>query len=301
MNAQNPAARIDATPHAVAIALIAAQRRAVERITAQVIAQSVLRREVETVRALIISIANKLLVLINDEQACTQVLLRLGRADFAGMPEFDGLAPEPAAARRALLQARLGLHSLALQEHRARLERGLAHARSGMIRRFAVFAVAGVAADPAVPVDSASVFMLACQVAAHLKDQLETAGFRWAGETTLISLYLNAIGCERRRSRERFVADPAASIVATMLGFRSALELHRAIDGLHQVTIGAANSARLETMCFDRRPCEAFEHAYRLPRTPQQIWQQLLWRAQRRPAHCAAPPPLPPAWRQRRS
>ena len=301
MNSQNLAGQVDATPHAVAIALIAAQRHSVERISAQVLAESVLRREVETVRALTTPIADKLLGLIDDEQACTQLLARLGRADFAGMLEFDGLAPAQAAARRALLQARLGLHLLALQQQRARLERGLAHARSGMIRRFAVFAVAGVAGDPGAPADSASVFMLACQVAAHLKDQLETAGFRWAGETTLISLYLNAIGCERRRSKERFVADPAASIVATMLGFQSALELHRAIDGLHQVTIGAANSARLELMQFDRTPCEAFEHAYRLPRTPQQIWQQLLWRAQRRPTRCTTPPQLPPAWRQRRS
>ena len=58
---------------------------------------------------------------------------------------------------------------------------------------------------------SVAALITACLVAARKKDKLEVAGYRWTGEKTLVTLYLNAIGCERRRRRGRHVADPIAN------------------------------------------------------------------------------------------
>ena len=107
------------------------------------------------------------------------------------------------------LQA-VAVHIFYAQASIAILDRGIALSRNGMVNRFATFAVAGLSVDAADSMVSGRAHH--CMSGRRPKeDKLEVAGYRWTGEKTLVTLYLNAIGCERRRSRGRHVADPIAN------------------------------------------------------------------------------------------
>lgn len=272
------AATSENTSLATITKLINAAEAQVKRVTNAVLEQSVLANEVNALAETTEAIANNLTILIADQTHCTELLARL-QADTDGrMPMFDGLDEDERQPRRAALMHKLGAHLAALQTNIATLERGIDLSRTGMVNRFATFAVAGLSIDAADTMVSGRAFITACLVAARLKDKLEVAGYRWTGEKTLVTLYLNAIGCERRRSRERHVADPIASAIATALGFVSAMQLHRALFALHCTSTDAATLATLHHVRFDRVPCAAFAENYYVPAAPIQAFAELMQR-----------------------
>lgn len=313
-----------ALPLATITGLVATSELQVARIAAAVLATSVLPGEVASLQEITALIQAKLAALDADERHCLQVLRAIAQRDFGSIPELALLDEGECAERAPPLTARLQAHLAQARALRGTLERGLESGRAGMLRRFAIFAVAGLSADvgradgidgidgidnddsnhngdrngdcnqantndlaDTSGLDSGSAFLIAFLVAVRLKDRLQSAGFRWAGEKTLISIYLNAVGCERRRSKARQVADPAASAIATALGFISALQLHQALAGLHAFSTGQCDRHELEVMRFDRAPCEAFDHAYLAHLTPQQEMRRIVARASRsaRPDH----------------
>ena len=269
----------------------------VERVVAAVLADSALLQEVVTLRETTDMLVERLSALDADETDCAAMLARLDGDDFDRLPEFDDLDADEAQDMRVSLRNRLLAHRSVLRNHQATLTRGVEIARTGMVSRFAVFAVAGLAEDGAQSMPSGLAFIVACLVAAHLKDHLETAGYRWAGEKTLVTLYLNAIGCERRHAPDRQVADPASSIIATRLGFRSAQELHRALHALHEAQVApqdmadgreevtaAVRIAGLGHVQFDRAPCPAFDARYAASTALDDAFLQIMARARTGPA-----------------
>jgi hypothetical protein len=281
---------LDQTPLDTIAGLIGHCQPQVERIVDAVIARSALVQEVAALRETTEAIAERLSALAADEADCVAMLARLDGDSFDQLPEFDGLDADETQDMRQSLRSRLAAHRGVLQNHQATLARGIEIGRTGMVSRFAIFAVAGLAEDGAPSMPSGLAFIVACQVAAQLKDRIETAGYRWAGEKTLVTLYLNAFGCERRKSPERQVADPVASIIATRLGFRSARELHQALHALHEAVataqdeMNAATGAGLGHVQFDRRPCAAFDASYAASTALDDAFLQLMQRVRSGPA-----------------
>ena len=285
------------TPLDAIAGLICRYEFQVERIVTAVLADSALSQEVVALRETTDMLVERLSALAADEADCAAMLARLDGDDFDRLPEFNDLDADEAQDIRVSLRNRLLAHRSVLRNHQATLARGVEIARTGMISRFAIFAVAGLAQDGAHSMPSGLAFIVACLVAVRLKDHLETAGYRWAGEKTLVTLYLNAIGCERRHAPDRQVADPAASIIATRLGFRSAQELHRALHALHeaqaapqdmadgmQMAASAARIADLGHVRFDRAPCPAFDARYAASTALDDAFLQIMARARTGPA-----------------
>lgn len=250
----------------------------VERIVAAVLDESVLAGEVAALLECTDVVRDKLAILVADAEHCAGLLARLQADGGPEMDLFEGLDQDERAQRHAELVRKLRQHADGLQKNIATLERGVTLSRTGMINRFATFAVAGLSLDAGDGMVSGQAFITAYLVAARLKDRLEVAGFRWTGEKTLITLYLNAIGCERRRSKDRHVADPIASAIATALGFVSAMQLHQALFALHGAATGATSAQALGLVRFDQAPCAAFEHSYYASTTPQQTFAGLMQR-----------------------
>lgn len=266
------------TSLATITSLISGAEPQVERIVTAVLGQSILATEVAGLLECTEVIRDKLAILVADKNHCTSLLTRLQTGAGAGMRMFDGLDGEEREQRRTELMRKLDRHLEGLQKNIATMERGIALSRSGMLNRFATFAVAGLSIDADDVMVSGRAFITACLVAARLKDRLEVAGFRWTGEKTLITLYLNAIGCERRRSKERHVADPIASAIATALGFVSAMQLHQALFALHSAATGVAPGPGLRHVRFDQEPCAAFETGYYASTAPKQDFTALMQR-----------------------
>ncbi len=242
------------------------------------LAKSVLPDEVSALIDTTEAIRAKLAILVADQNHCASLLARLKAGAGGDLPMFGELDEDERQQRRAALMIKLGAHLAGLQTNIATLERGIALSRNGMVNRFATFAVAGLSIDAGDTMVSGRAFITACLVAARLKDRLEVAGYRWTGEKSLITLYLNAIGCERRRSKNRHVADPIASAIATALGFVSAMQLHQALFALHSATTGATRAQALGYVRFDRQPCTAFEDSYYSPPAAQQVFMALMQR-----------------------
>lgn len=274
---------IQSKPLATIVQLVQEAQQQVQRIVESVMEKSALSAEVSGVLETTGFIREKLTALKTDEEDCTQLLARLSSTGYARMPEFAGLSDEETTQRRATLLSRLRAHLVRVRKSKATLERGLELSRASMVNRFATYAVAGLSEDGTDTMISGRAFMVAYLVAANLKDRLETAGFRWAGEKTLITLYLNAVGCERRRSKDRFVADPIASVVATRTGFRSAMELHQALFALHNVTAGGGAADDLGHVQFDQAPCAAFAQNYQASSTLQTVFEKVMQRARTGP------------------
>ena len=272
------AATSENTSLAIITSLINAAETQVDRISKAVLAESVLANEVGVLADTTEVIAKNLAILVADRSHCTDVLARLQGDTDSRMPMFDDLDNDERQQQRAALMIKLGAHHESLQTNIAILERGIDLSRTGMINRFATFAVAGLSIDAAETMVSGRAFITACLVAARLKDRLEVAGYRWTGEKMLVTLYLNAIGCERRRSRERHVADPIASAIATALGFVSAMQLHRALFALHCASTDVAAPATLNHVRFDQAPCSAFADSYYAPAAPMQTFTALMQR-----------------------
>ena len=266
------------TSLATITSLIGAAEVQVQRIVDAVLGQSVLATEVAALLETTDAIRAKLVILITDQKHCSSLLARL-EADTEGrMQLFDSLDDDERQQQRTALMKRLDAHLTGLQTNIATLERGIDLSRAGMVNRFATFAVAGLSLDAGGSMVSGRAFINACLVAARLKDKLEIAGFRWTGEKSLITLYLNAIGCERRRSKKRHVADPIASAIATALGFVSAMQLHQALFALHGAATGATPPVALGHVRFDQAPCAAFEQSYYASTTPEQAYNALMQR-----------------------
>ena len=269
---------VDNTPLSIITELIEASRSQVERIVTAILATSCLPTEVEQVLDTNALIAEKRSAFAADERDCLAALGQLRGEDFARLPAFDALDVDDADRLRQSLLEGLVMHLVDLRIVAGKLERGIELNRAAMIERFATFAVAGLARDGAATMVSARAFVLGCLVAAHLKDWLESAGYRWTGEKALITLYLNAVGCERRRSKERFVADPIASAIATRLGFRSARQVHQALFAWHTANAGGDRAEPSGHLRFDRLPCAAFEAQYRASAVPAQVFADIMQR-----------------------
>ena len=275
---------VESTPLAIITDLIEASRAQVERIVVAVLGSSCLAADVEQVLDTNALINEKLSAFAADERDCLATLGQLRADDYDRLPAFDGLDGDDADALRQTLMERLVMHLVDLRIAGSKLERGIELNRTAMIERFAIFSVAGLAQDGAHSVVSARAFVVAYLVAAQLKDRLETAGHRWTGDKTLITLYLHAVGSERRRSKERFVADPVASVIATRLGFRSARQLHQALFAWHLVKSGAASTEPEEPsghIGFDRTPCDAFRRQYQASAIAGEVFSGIMQRLQR--------------------
>ena len=285
------------TPFDTIAAILGNCQPQVTRIVATMLADSALPREIAVLRETTDALQERLDALTADEADCIVMLGRLDSPQFDRLPEFDGLDADAAQDMRRSLQRRLKAHRTVLQNHQGALTRGIEIGRTGLVNRFATFAVAGLGKDSAASMPSGLAFIVACQIAAQLKDRLETAGYRWAGEKTLVSLYLHAIGCERRQSPERLVADPAASVIATRLGFRSARELHRALHALDQAQAPAAPAlpgddpaaqaqriGRLGHVAFDRAACPNFDASYHASSALDDAFLHIMARARSGPA-----------------
>jgi len=295
MNADDTA---KTTPLLVITNLINDSALQVERITGSVLAKSNLANEIAGLVHSTTALRSKLAGLVLDEQDCLSTLGDVHANRLGHMIEFQSLSDEAMARLRRRLSARLTTHLIAVRRNKATLERGIELGRAGMLNRFATFAVAGLSQDSDSMMDKASAFVIAYLVAARLKDHLETAGFRWAGEKTLISLYLNAIGCERRKSKERFVADPISSIIATAIGFVSAMRLHQSFYQLHLMLIGEKSMQELELIDFPKHASVAFERGYYKAATPEEEFHRLMHRTRTAlsvsPAHPAGSDHLRP-------
>jgi len=275
MNADH---NIRMTPLLVVTDLISDSALQVERIAGSVLAKSNLANEIAGLVQTTTSLRKKLSGLAADKRDCLKMLDDVHANRLGHMIEFHSLPEEAMNRLRRRLATRLTAHLAAVHRNIATLERGIELARAGMLNRFATFAVAGLSQDRDSSMDKARAFVVAYLVAARLKDHLESAGFRWAGEKTLISLYLNAIGCERRKSRERFVADPISSIIATAMGFVSAMRLHQSFYQLHLALIGEKPMHDLEFIDFPGHPSPAFERSYYKVMTPEEEFHQLMHR-----------------------
>ncbi|MES2830430.1 MAG: hypothetical protein V4695_00370 [Pseudomonadota bacterium] len=280
MNADH---KMKTTPLSVITNLISDSALQVERITGSVLAKSNLANEIAGLLHTTTALRAKLAGLASDEQDCLKMLDDLRANRLGHMIEFQSLSEEAMTRLRRRLSTRLTTHLAAVRRNKTTLERGMELARAGMLNRFATFAVAGLSQDPDSMMDKARAFVVAYLVAARLKDHLETAGFRWAGEKTLISLYLNAIGCERRQSKERFVADPISSIIATAIGFVSAMRLHQCFYQLHQTLIGEKSMQELEFLDFPKHTSIAFERGYYRASTPEEEFHRLMHRTRTAP------------------
>lgn len=250
----------------------------VSRITEAVLAESNLANEVAALMHSSTCLRHKLAGLTTDERDCLRLLADVRANRLSHLSEFQSLSDEAMAKLRRRLAIRLTTHLAAVRRNQSTLERGIELARAGMLNRFATFALAGLSQDWASSMNTARAFVVVYLVAARLKDRLQTAGFRWAGEKILVSLYLNAVSCERGKCRERLVADPISSMIATAIGFVSAQQLHRAFYQLHRVLIGEEATEDLAFIDFPQPPPGAFERSYYRVRTPEEEYHRLLHR-----------------------
>lgn len=274
------------TPLAIITELIDASRTQIDRISDAVLDMSCLANDVEFVLDTNALINEKLEAFGADERQCLTTLAQLRSGDTDFLPVAEHLDDAALDQLRQTLMQRLVIHLVDLRIAMRKLQRGLELNRAAMIERFAIFAVAGLSQDGASGIVSARAFVVAYLVAAQLKDRLECAGYRWTGEKTLITLYLNAVGCERRRSKDRFVADPIASLIATRLGFRSAKQLHRELYAWHAEKNGSNGSKPNGHISFDPMPCVAFRREYLASPVSHDVYSKLMERLRNSGAAC---------------
>lgn len=277
---------VQSTPLAIITELIEASRAQVERIVAAVLGTSCLPEDVEHVLDTNALINEKLAAFAADERDCLATLGQLRADDFDRLPAFDGLDDDEMDQLRQTLMEHLVIHLVDLRIAASRLERGIGLNRAAMIERFAIFSVVGLAQDGAASMVSARAFVVAYLVAAQLKDRLETAGYRWTGDKTLIILYLSAVGCERRRSKERFIADPVASMIATRLGFRSARQLHQALFAWHLARSGGEPAEPTGHIGFDQTAGNAFRRQYQASAMAGDVFSGIMQRLRLPPTSC---------------
>jgi len=159
--------------------------------------------------------------------------------------EADTLSMGELIVQRQTMLDSLTIHLADLRQRQVVLAHGIEHGNIAMTDAFCRAAVGALTMEPAAS-DRATGFIMAYLVVALLKDRLQAPGFRGLGENAVTTLYVTALCHCAKRRMEHALTNPMANALAMELSFKSAKEVHEALQGFHQNILD--NTARARSM-----------------------------------------------------
>jgi len=148
-------------------------------------------------------------------------------------------------AQRKSMLDNLTVHLSDLRQRQILLAHGIEHGHVAMTDAFAKAAVGALPAAPEPVRDRGTTFIMAYLVVAQLRDQLQAPGFRGICENAVTTLYLTALCCSDKHRMAHALCDPMANALAMELAFKSAKEVHQALQSFHRIATEKTSRTRL--------------------------------------------------------
>ncbi|MES2830406.1 MAG: hypothetical protein V4695_00250 [Pseudomonadota bacterium] len=167
--------------------------------------------------------------------------------DYASEADAARLSVTELLAQRKGMLDNLATHLSDLRQRQVLLAHGIEHGSMAMTDAFSRAAVSALPTTSNSGADRGATLLTAYLVVAQLRDRLQAPGFRGIGEHAVTTLYVTAMCHSAKRRMDHALSDPMAHALAMELGFKSAKEVHQALQAFHR--LATEKTSRTQLLC----------------------------------------------------